>query len=95
MPSFFQLPNDLVEVTPDGRIHVFDGSRLALVSYDGAGRLLRWAYLPKGMRTALLEQDAKTTDSHPGASVGGSRGLGETGSGPASRWNGGSDLGRR
>ncbi len=68
-PSFFQLPNDLVAVTPDGRIHVFDGSRLALVSYDGAGRLLRWAYLPEEMRTALLEQDAKTTEAMGGPTV--------------------------
>ena len=68
-PSFFQLPNDLVAVTPDGRIHVFDGSRLALVSYDGAGRPLKWAYLPEEMRTALLEKDAKTTEAMGGPTV--------------------------
>ena len=67
--AFFQLPNDLVAVTPDGRIHVFDGNGLALVSYDRAGRLLRWAYLPEEMRTALLEQDAKTTEAMGGPTV--------------------------
>lgn len=67
--AFFQLPNDLVAVTPDGRIHVFDGSGLALASYDGAGRLLRWAYLPEEMRTALLERSARTTEALGGPSV--------------------------
>ena len=67
--ALFQLPNDLVAVTADGRIHVFDGSRLALVSYDGAGRLLRWAYLPEEMRTALLEQSARTTEALGGPTV--------------------------
>ena len=67
--AFFQLPNDLVAVTPDGRIHVFDGDGLALVSYDRAGHLLRWAYLPEEMRTALLEQSARTTEALGGPTV--------------------------
>ena len=67
--AFFQLPNDLVAVTADGRIHVFDGSGLALASYDGAGRLLRWAYLPEEMRTALLERSAETTEALGGPTV--------------------------
>ena len=59
----FQLPSDLVEVTPDGRIHVFDGKHLALASYDGAGNLEGVAYLPEPTRTLLLERDAKQVEA--------------------------------
>jgi len=68
-PAFFQLPNDLVEVTPDGKVHVFDGRHLALVSYDSAGHLLRVAYLPEEARVQLLEQDAETTEALGGPTV--------------------------
>ncbi len=61
--AVFQLPSDLVEVTPDGRIHVFDGKHLALASYDGAGNLEGVAYLPEPTRTLLLERDAKQVEA--------------------------------
>lgn len=68
-PAFFQLPNHLVAVTPDGKIHVFDGRHLALVSYDSAGHLLGVAYLPQEMRVHLLERDAETTEALGGPTV--------------------------
>jgi len=68
-PAVFQVPNDLVEVTPDGKVHVFDGRHLALVSYDSAGHLLGVAYLPQEMRLQLLEQDAETTEALGGPMV--------------------------
>ena len=68
-PAFFQLPNDLVAVTPDGKIHVFDGRHLALISYDTAGHLLSLAYLPEEMRTRLLERDAEATEALGGPTV--------------------------
>ena len=57
------LRTNLVAVTPDNRTHVLDGRHLALASYDGAGHLARLAYLPEGMRTRLLEEDAKEIDA--------------------------------
>ncbi len=66
--AVFQLPSDLVEATPDGKIHVFDNKHLALASYDGVGNLVGVAYLPEPTRTLLLERDAETVEALGGTS---------------------------
>ena len=66
-PDVFQLPIDLVATTPDGRVHVLDGSQLVLASYDSVGDLVGLAYLPEPMRTSLLERDANRIEAMGGA----------------------------
>lgn len=61
--AVFQLPIDLVATTPDGRVHVLDGSQLVLASYDSVGNLVGLAYLPEPMRTSLLERDANRIEA--------------------------------
>ncbi len=58
MPAWFveegeRWRTDLVAVTEDGSVHVFDGHRLALVSYTENGTLEQVAFLPKEVRDAI------------------------------------------
>ena len=59
----FQLPVDLVAVTPDGLIHVLDGDQLALVSYRPDGDLVSTVFLPRGMRARELERNQENVEA--------------------------------
>lgn len=59
----FQLPVDLVAVTPDGMIHVLDGDQLALVSYRPDGDLVRTVFLPREMRARELKRNEETVEA--------------------------------
>ena len=59
----FQLPVDLVAVTPDGLIHVLDGDRLALVSYRPDGDLVSVIFLPREMRTRELKRNEEDVEA--------------------------------
>jgi len=61
--SAFQLPVDLVAVTPDGLIHVLDGDQLALVSYRPDGGLVSIVFLPKEMRARELKRNEETVEA--------------------------------
>ncbi len=62
----FQLPVDLVAVTPDGLIHVLDGDQLALVSYRPNGGLVRIVFLPKEMRARKLKRNEEMVEAFGG-----------------------------
>ena len=62
----FQLPTDLVAVTPDGLIHVLDGDQLALVSYRPDGDLAGVFFLPREMRARELEQNQERVEAFGG-----------------------------
>jgi len=62
----FQLPVDLVAVTPDGLIHVLDGDRLALVSYRPDGDLEGIVYLPREMRARELKEQQDVIETFGG-----------------------------
>ncbi len=47
--------NHRVAVSADGSVHVLDNEHLVLVSYTGDGHLTGGAYLPHGLRNAVLE----------------------------------------
>ena len=59
----FQLPVDLVAVTPDGLIHVLDGDQLALVSYRPDGGLVRIVFLPREMRARKLKRNEERVEA--------------------------------
>jgi len=59
----FQLPEDLVAVTPDGLIHVLDGDRLALVSYRSDGDLVSIVFLPREMRAREVKQNEEVVEA--------------------------------
>ena len=62
----FQLPTDLVAVTPDGLIHVLDGDRLALVSYRPDGDLAGIVFLPREMRARELKEQQEMVETFGG-----------------------------
>ncbi len=62
----FQLPTDLVAVTPDGLIHVLDGDRLALVSYRPDGDLAGIVFLPREMRARELKEQQELVETFGG-----------------------------
>ncbi len=59
----FQLPVDLVAVTPDGLIHVLDGDQLALVSYRPDGGLVSVVFVPREMRARELKRNEETVEA--------------------------------
>ena len=62
----FQLPVDLVAVTPDGLIHVLDGDQLALVSYRPDGDLVSIVFLPREMRARGLKRSEERVEAFGG-----------------------------
>lgn len=62
----FQLPVDLVTVTPDGLIHILDGDQLALVSYRPDGGLVGIVFLPAEMRARELRETRERTEAFGG-----------------------------
>ena len=76
IPAACRIPDDgfhrsrtnLLAVTPDGLIHVFDGLHLVLVSYAADGTLLSSTFLPEPARLTKLNDNAKTVDALGGRS---------------------------
>ncbi len=64
-----RLRTDLVAVAPDGTIHVFDGSHLALVSYASDGTLLHASFLPEPARSETVAAASRNREALGGASV--------------------------
>ena len=68
MPAWFvedgsRWHNDLVAVTSDGSVHVFDGHRLALVSYTEDGTMMQVALMPKEVREGILARIRRTAEA--------------------------------
>ena len=61
--GFFRVPLDLVTVSGDGSIHVFDQDQLALVSFDREGTLVNVLFLPKEMRDRKLREHRQTVEA--------------------------------
>lgn len=59
----FQMPHDLVAVTPDGLIHVLDGDQLALVTFRPDGERASVIFLPKEMRARELKRDQEEVEA--------------------------------
>ena len=65
----FSMRTDLVAVTPEGMIHVFDGTHLALVTYAPDGTSIHANFLPEPARSEELRQDAERREAFGGPSV--------------------------
>lgn len=59
----------LVAVDPEGRIHVFDNTHLALVTYAPDGMLLHANFMPEPARSDRLRRTAQTVEDFGGPSV--------------------------
>lgn len=62
----FQMPLDLVTVTPDGLIHVLDGDQLALVSFSPGGERVSLIFLPEDMRDRELKRSREEVEAFGG-----------------------------
>ncbi len=65
----YRVRTNLVAVTPDGMIHVFDDFHLALVSYAPDGTLRGLNFLPEPTRSDKLQRRAETVATFGGSSI--------------------------
>ncbi len=65
----FRRRTNLVAVAPDGAIHVFDGSHLALISYAPDGALLGANFLPEPARSEKLRGRDEQVEAFGGPSI--------------------------